>query len=893
MKNLSLVCIAFILSIVINNSTAQNITITDDDGYSAESTAMLDVKSTSKGILIPRLDSSQRVGIVSPATGLLVFDTNATAFYYYDGSDWLNLTTNVISPASATVNDVLFSVINTNGDTVFAVYPEGVEINVGDGVGKAKKGGFAVGGLASGKLGQSEFLRVSADSVRIYIDTTTGTKAKKGGFAVGGLASGKALGPALFTVSDDSVRIYIDQGASKAKKGGFAVGGLASGKAETSEFLRVTADSVRIYIDTASAKANKGGFAVGGLASGKAESAEYMKISSNAVADIIDPSEPRFLWYPTKEAFLVGRVLVLHPDSVGMNSFVTGHESMASGDYSQAMGHKSYAIGDYSTAIGDSAITLGMSSTAIGNYATAIGNNSFAFGDSATAEGVGAFAIGSVGRDGSGNSTGNPVHASGDYSFALGMGTTASATNAFAMGFNTLASGGSSTAFGCDSEARGAGSIAGGYKSIADGDISVAIGYESMAGLYSVALGEFNIATGENAVAIGQDNFAQHDNAIAIGEANEVYLEAIAIGTNNESHNQYSYSFGGANRSWGKYSMSLGVFNNATNEGDIAIGYSATANGSYSFAIGTQNTASGNYSHATGFQNTASGLHSMSFGREIEAAGEYTIAFALNDQNGASITQDNTFAIMGGRIGIGVAAPSDTMEIAGNLNLNSGISSGDALSVNGAEAIWYDGTYFSWGAGGTKNYFEDNVGLGISSPDVRLHIKQTADKEGIRIVDDNGTDYWDIGLTLNNHLQFTSSLAYGRINKSGGAYSNGTGSKSLKNAEKMENILNKIIKLKPTYYHFSNENEKEPKSIGLIANEVELVFPELIDSDKNEENGVIKYITYDEFTVLSIQAIIELNEKLEQTNNSQSREIELLSQKIIELNNRLERLEDK
>jgi len=60
-----------------------------------------------------------------------------------------------------------------NGDTVFVVYPEGVKINVGDGNAKGARGGFAVGGLSNGKLGGTDFLHISADSVRIYVDTTT------------------------------------------------------------------------------------------------------------------------------------------------------------------------------------------------------------------------------------------------------------------------------------------------------------------------------------------------------------------------------------------------------------------------------------------------------------------------------------------------------------------------------------------------------------------------------------------------------------------------------------------------------------------------------------------------------------------------------------------------
>jgi len=79
--------------ILLANSAmfGQNIAITDDDGYSAHSSAMLDVKSDSKGLLIPRLTTIQRTTIPSPATGLLVFDTSESVFYYYNGAEWINL----------------------------------------------------------------------------------------------------------------------------------------------------------------------------------------------------------------------------------------------------------------------------------------------------------------------------------------------------------------------------------------------------------------------------------------------------------------------------------------------------------------------------------------------------------------------------------------------------------------------------------------------------------------------------------------------------------------------------------------------------------------------------------------------------------------------------------
>ncbi|QXP59356.1 hypothetical protein [Olleya sp. HaHaR_3_96] len=50
--------------------------------------AVLDISSTDKGILAPRLTSVQRIAIVSPTDGLLVYDTTESAFYYYEVSAW-------------------------------------------------------------------------------------------------------------------------------------------------------------------------------------------------------------------------------------------------------------------------------------------------------------------------------------------------------------------------------------------------------------------------------------------------------------------------------------------------------------------------------------------------------------------------------------------------------------------------------------------------------------------------------------------------------------------------------------------------------------------------------------------------------------------------------------
>ncbi|MBT3210234.1 MAG: hypothetical protein HN347_17970, partial [Bacteroidetes bacterium] len=68
MKKLTLLFAGLLFSAVI---FAQNVVITDDDTYTADPSAMLDVKSTNKGMLIPRIDFDDKPA--SPATGLLIY----------------------------------------------------------------------------------------------------------------------------------------------------------------------------------------------------------------------------------------------------------------------------------------------------------------------------------------------------------------------------------------------------------------------------------------------------------------------------------------------------------------------------------------------------------------------------------------------------------------------------------------------------------------------------------------------------------------------------------------------------------------------------------------------------------------------------------------------------
>ena len=108
----SLIRAAIVMALVLNSQFLiihAQVGINDDNS-SPDASAMLDVKSTAKGMLVPRMTTSQRDLVNSPATGLMIYNTSTKVFNFYNGIAWIAITAGNIKELTDADNDTKIQV---------------------------------------------------------------------------------------------------------------------------------------------------------------------------------------------------------------------------------------------------------------------------------------------------------------------------------------------------------------------------------------------------------------------------------------------------------------------------------------------------------------------------------------------------------------------------------------------------------------------------------------------------------------------------------------------------------------------------------------------------------------------------------------------------------------
>jgi len=115
MKSLNVIIILIIFITISANAFSQGISI-NEDNTDADASAILDISSTDKGVLLPRMTSLQRTSISSPVSGLMVYDIDTDSFWYYD-SKWTEiLADNIQGITDADSDTKIESELNTDED---------------------------------------------------------------------------------------------------------------------------------------------------------------------------------------------------------------------------------------------------------------------------------------------------------------------------------------------------------------------------------------------------------------------------------------------------------------------------------------------------------------------------------------------------------------------------------------------------------------------------------------------------------------------------------------------------------------------------------------------------------------------------------------------------------
>lgn len=121
------------------------------------SSAMLDISSTNKGLLTPRMTTAQRNAIITPAKGLLVYDTDLSALYHYNGNAWTAVggSGSISLPYSGSTSQAgdAFSITNTGTGTAISGTVSANSVAAIEGTSNASTGGYGVLGTSTSATG--------------------------------------------------------------------------------------------------------------------------------------------------------------------------------------------------------------------------------------------------------------------------------------------------------------------------------------------------------------------------------------------------------------------------------------------------------------------------------------------------------------------------------------------------------------------------------------------------------------------------------------------------------------------------------------------------------------------------------------------------------------------
>ena len=294
-------------------------------------------------------------------------------------------------------------------------------------------------------------------------------------------------------------------------------------------------------------------------------------------------------------------------------------------------------------------------------------------------------------------------------------------------------------------------------------------------------------------------------------------------------------------------------------ETSAAFGEGCAPSGQNSIAMGADTHATNGASIAMGAHNIAAVSYSTVIGRGFDVANKLLNLVPSSFMVGYMASETDTepeFFVKDGAVGFGTKTPTEQITITTPSNTDTKILFTETTSP--AVSLFYEG---SAGAG-TNNLFHIRSEISGSEKNIMtwklngyVGIGKSAPGEKLDIADGNG-----------------------RV-ESGYSWLTSSDSRLKKNVSTLEGALEKISHLRGVRFDIKKDesiNMGDGKHIGVIAQELEKEYPELVVGD--EKTGY-KAVAYDKLTAVLIEAVKELKSQ----NERQKAEIEKLRSMIMEL----------
>jgi hypothetical protein len=279
-----------------------------------------------------------------------------------------------------------------------------------------------------------------------------------------------------------------------------------------------------------------------------------------------------------------------------------------------------------------------------------------------------------------------------------------------------------------------------------------------------------------------------------------------------------------------------------------------------------------------------------------------------------------------GKVGIGLTNPLEKLHVNGDMITSSvsgniyydgafkyaGTGYGQRVTLNSTDGRIYLATTPTSGTLGGAATLNNrmiieptgNIGVGVA-PIRRLHVSQPGTMGPFCVDAEASSGFIDTvilartnmtaNLTTFSHIlcQHSGTVTNFAVRGDGNVYNTNNVYAALSDSNMKENIqdargyLDDLMRLRVARFSFKSENSPTPTQLGLIAQEVQEVFPTLVEMNSNTSNLTLKYSV---INTMSLKAIQELNLKyIAAQSNIVSLEnhIEALTSSNIQLHNEI------